>query len=117
MKYPDNVVSIHPYLRVHPGKLAEFKALGPKFVERTAQEPLNLFYEFTFNGDVMFCRESYLGAEGVRAHLANVADLIAEQMKLATIFRLELHGPAAELDKLRPEMAQMNVEWFVLEPK
>ena len=115
MNYPYNAVSIHPYMRANPGKIGELRALFPRFVERTAKEPLNLFYEFTVNGDVTFCREAYIGAEGVQAHLANVGDLITEQMKHGTIFRLELHGPAAELDKLRSGLAHMNVEWFVKE--
>lgn len=115
MNYPENVVSIHPYMRAKPGQLGELRALFPKFVERTAKEPLCLFYEFTVNGDVTFCREAYRGAEGVQAHLANVGDLITEQLKYGDLFRLELHGPAAELDKLRPGLATMNVEWYIKE--
>lgn len=115
MHYPENVVSIHPYLKVHPGRMAEFKALMPAFIARTANEPANLFYEFTLNGDEAFCREAYIGAAGLQAHMANVADLITEQMKLATIFRLEFHGPAAELDLLRPGFAAMNPSWFIKE--
>ena len=76
-----NVVSIHPYFKVHPGKLAEFKAAMPAFVEKTKAEPLNLYYEFTSNGDEIFCREGYDGAEGVLAHLDNVGPLLAEASK------------------------------------
>jgi hypothetical protein len=38
------------------------------FVEKTATEKKNLFYEFTVNGDEMFCREGYTDAE---SHAAN----------------------------------------------
>jgi quinol monooxygenase YgiN len=115
MTYPENVVSLHPYLKVHPGKMAEFKALMPAFIARTAKEPANLYYEFTLNGDEAFCREAYVGAAGLKAHMANVGDLITEQMKLATIFRLEFHGPAAELDLLRADFAGMKPAWFIKE--
>jgi quinol monooxygenase YgiN len=115
MNYPENVVSINPYMRAKPGQLPALQALFPAFVARTAKEPLCLFYEFTVNGDVTFCREAYLGAEGVQAHLANVGDLITEQLKYGDLFRLELHGPAAELDKLRAGLASMNVEWYIKE--
>ena len=57
-------VSLHPYFKVHPGKLAAFKDSLPAFVERTASEEKNLFYEFTVNGDEVFCREGYADAAG-----------------------------------------------------
>ena len=96
-----NVVSIHPYFKAHPGKLAQFKAAMPAFVERTAGEKQNLYYEFTSNGDEIFCREGYVGAEGVLAHLDNIGPLLVEALKIADLTRLELHGPAEELEKLR----------------
>ncbi|MBV9126717.1 MAG: hypothetical protein JO117_01385, partial [Verrucomicrobia bacterium] len=46
-------VSIHPYFRVHPGKLEEFRALLPRFVERTQTEEKNLSYDFTIAGDTV----------------------------------------------------------------
>jgi len=115
MKLPSNVVSIHPYFKPHPGKLDAFKALLPKFVERTASEDKCLYYEFTLNGGEVFCREGYIGAEGALAHLDNVGDLLDEALKLAELTRLEFHGPAAELDKMRPRCEPLNAAWFVLE--
>jgi quinol monooxygenase YgiN len=64
-----NFVSIHPYFKVHPGKLETVKAGFPRFVEKTFSEKKNFFYEFTVNGDEMFCREGYTDADGVLAHL------------------------------------------------
>lgn len=115
MNYPDNVVSLHPYFKVHPGKLAQFKAAIPNFIELTRKEELNLYYEFTFNGDEVFCREGYVGAAGALAHLANVGAPLGEIFKIADLTRLEIHGPAAELDLLRGPLAQMKPAWFVLE--
>lgn len=115
MHYPANVVSIHPYFKVHAGQLEAFKASFPAFIEKTRSEPAVLFYEFTLNGDVVFCREGYVGAAGALAHLANVGALLGEAMKIADLVRLEIHGPAAELDQLRGPLAQFNPAWFVLE--
>ena len=115
MNYPTNVVSIHPYFKVHPGQLATFKAALPTFIEKTRTEKGNLFYEFTVNGDEVFCREAYIGAAAVLAHLDNIGPELAELLKIATLTRLELHGPAAELDQLRGPMAQMNPAWFTVE--
>ena len=110
-----NVVSIHPYFKAHPGKLAEFKAAMPAFVEKTAGEAKNLYYEFTCNGDEIFCREGYAGAEGVLAHLENVGPLLTEALKISDLIRLELHGPAEELEKLKGPLAEFKPAWFVRE--
>jgi quinol monooxygenase YgiN len=110
-----NFVTLHPYFKVHPGKLEAFKAGFPAFVEKTAKEDKNLFYEFTVNGDEVFCREGYADAEGLLAHLENVGALLAEALKIADLIRLEVHGPVSELEKLREPLAHLNPEWFVIE--
>ena len=57
MNYISNFVSLHPYFKVHPGKLDAFKAGLPAFVEKTKTERKNLFYDFTISGDDVLCRE------------------------------------------------------------
>lgn len=105
-------VSIHPYFKVHPGQLEAVLALLPRFVARTATEAKCRHYEFTINGDEVFCREAYADAGGALAHLENVGDLLGEMLKLADLARLEIHGPAAELEKLKGPMAELNPAWF-----
>src|SRR5215213_5580654 len=114
MSQLSNFVSLHPYFKVHPGKMEEFRKGFPAFVERTKQEPKNLFYEFSVNGDEVFCREGYVDAEGLLRHLDNVGALLAEAMKIADLTRVEVHGPAAELEKLREPLAHLKPEWFVV---
>jgi quinol monooxygenase YgiN len=113
MKPLSNFVTLHPYFKVHPGKLGAFKAGFPAFVEKTAKEEKNLFYEFTVNGDEVFCREGYADAEGLLTHLENVGALLAEALKIADLIRIEVHGPAAELDKLKKPLAHLKPVWFV----
>jgi quinol monooxygenase YgiN len=110
-----NFVSLHPYFKVHPEKLEAFKVALPAFVEKTRSEEKNLFYGFTINDDQVFCREGYTDAEGVLAHLDNIGAMLAEAMKIADLTRVELHGPAKELDKLRGPLAHLNPVWFVTE--
>ena len=110
-----NFVSLHPYFRVHPGKIEAAKSVFPQFVEKTATEKENLFYGFTVNGDEIFCREAYQSADGLLAHLENVSAELAEMLKLADLVRLEVHGPAEELEKLKAPLAHLNPAWFVLE--
>ena len=107
-----NFVTLHPYFKVHPGKVEAFKAGFQAFIEKTKREPKNLFYGFSVNGDEVFCREGYLDAEGLLAHLDNVGALLAEALKIADLVRLEVHGAAAELEKLKAPLANLKPTWF-----
>lgn len=115
MSVLSNFVSLHPYFKARPGKLEAFKAGLPAFSKKTATEEGNLFYDFTVDGDEIFCREGYAGAEALLAHLDNVGPLLAEALKIADLTRLEVHGPAADLDKLRGPLAHLKPAWFVKE--
>lgn len=63
----------------------------------------------------LFCREAYENAEGLLAHLENVGALLAEVMKMADLTRIEVHGPAAELDKLKKPLAHLNPAYFIIQ--
>lgn len=109
------LVSIHPYFRARPGKLAQAKALLPQFVALTATESANLFYDFTLKEDVIFCREAYVGAEGLLHHIENIGSVLAEFLKLVDVLRVEIHGSPEELHKLKDPLAHLNPEWFELQ--
>jgi len=115
MSKETKVVSIHPYFRVHPGKLPAVKPILRAFIAKTQQEKKNLYYDFTINGDVVFCREAYESAEGLLEHLANVKAELDEMFKVVDLARLEIHGPAGELEKLKEPFAAMKPEWFTYE--
>jgi quinol monooxygenase YgiN len=112
----DTCCTLGPYFEVQDGQLAAFKALGPRFVERTRTEPGCVHYAFSFNGNMAHCREGYVNAEAVLAHLRNVADLLDEALRIARIVRLEVHGPAAEIETLRGPMAALDPQFFLLAP-
>jgi quinol monooxygenase YgiN len=111
----DNAVSIHPYFRVHPGQMDACKSFLAQFCEKVAQEEKCLYYNFTFKDDVLCCREAYQDADGVQAHLANCGTLLGEFLKIADLTRIEVHGPAGELEKLKPAFADLGPEYFVCE--
>lgn len=115
MKSPIPSVSLHPYFKIHSGRLDEARALLGEFVAKTTSEAEMLCYEFMLSGDVVFCREAYLNAEAVLAHLDNVGPLLNRMLTLAALVRLEVHGPAAELDKLRAPLSTLNPIWFTYE--
>src|SRR3954470_22429495 len=108
-------VSLHPYFKVPPDKLQMLKDVLPEFVAKTREETENLFYEFSINGDEVFCREGYATAEALLAHLENVGAMLEATLKMADLVRLEVHGPAAELAKLKAPLAHLNPAWFTLQ--
>lgn len=108
-------VSIHPYFKAHPGQLEAARAILPRFVARTATEATCYAYDFTISGDTIACRESYVDAAAALAHLQNVDAELKELLTIADLARLEIHGPAAEIDKLRPRLAALNPAYFTYE--
>lgn len=111
----DNSVSIHPYFQVKEGKMEEAKKMIVGFGELVSKnEPREncLFYNFTIKDDVICCREAYANAEAVLAHLGNCGEALGPFFQIADLIRIELHGPAAELDKLKEAFADFKPEYF-----
>lgn len=115
MSNSTNVVSIHPYFKAKPDKLAEARSMLARFVSQTATEKLVLHYDFTINGDEIHCRESYAGAAGLLAHVENIGAVLGEFLKIVDLTRLEVHGPATELAQLKGPLAGLKPTWFVYE--
>ena len=111
----DTACSIVPYFKIAGGKVDEFKSLCEQFVAKAQGESKVLYYGFSFDGDLVHCRECYADADGLLAHLDNVGALIGEALKISEIVQLEVHGPAAELAKLKEPLAELNPRFFVLE--
>ena len=112
---PAQVVSIHPYFKVKPGKMAEARLVLNQFVARTRTEPKALHYDFTICGDTIFCREMYLGSQGALAHLENIGAVLQAFLQHVDLERLEIHGAAAELEPLKAAVGALNPHWFVFE--
>ena len=115
MIHPEKVVTINPYFKVKPGKMAQAKDLLRQMVARTSTESANLYYDFTINGDVVFCREGYVDAEGLLTHVESVGPILGEFLKIADVLRVEVHGTNANLEKLKGPLAGLKPEWFVFE--
>ncbi len=107
-------VTLHPYFKVPPDKLNSLKAILPEFAAKTREETGNLFYEFSINGDEVFCREGYVDAEALLAHLENVSGMLAAAVSMAELTRVEVHGPAHEIAKLKAPLEHLNPIWFTL---
>ena len=73
MATDDTCCTIVPYFRVSAENLSAFKALCERFVAQTEQEAGCLYYGFSFDGEAAHCREGYVNAEALLAHIENVA--------------------------------------------
>ena len=115
MATEDTCCTIAPYFKISQGQFAAFKDLCERFVEQTRKEPGCLYYGFSFDGDLAHCREGYENGEAVLEHIDNVDQLLEESLEIAEFSRLEIHGPEAELAKLRGPLADLKPQFFVLE--
>jgi len=95
--------------------MADAQSLMERMVAQTEEEPLCLYYGFSIAGDEVFCREGYVNAEGALEHLDRVGPLLSEFLKSADLVRLEVHGPEAELERMREPMAELDPRFFILE--
>ena len=111
----ENSVSINPYFKISDENMAAAKEMLKIFCGLVNKEEGCLYYNFCFKGNVMTCREAYQDAAAVMAHLENCGEALGKFVQIAELFRIEILGPAEELDKLRSPLAGMNPDYFVLD--
>ena len=112
----DNAVSINPYFKIADENMDIAKGFLRKFCDLVSKNESGcLFYNFTFKGNEMCCREAYKDAAAVQAHLENCGPALGEFLEKAELLRIEVHGPAAELDKLKEAFEAFNPDYYVSE--
>merc|ERR1712167_36222 len=101
--------------------VADWEAAAPimaEFVEKTKTEAGCVYYGWTKVGDKLFCREAYVDAAAVLAHLDNVGDLVGkllESCKENALDGIQLHGPADELDKCKSTMDGFGTTYWAID--
>jgi hypothetical protein len=115
MSKKDTCCTLALYFEVASEHLQAFKALGVRLATKARSEAGCIRYAFSFKGNTAHCREDYMNAEAVLAHMQNVGELLGEVLQISKITRLEVHATAAELEKLKGPMGALNPEIFVLE--
>lgn len=108
-------ICLVPYFKAFPGKEEEVRQLLPKFVEKTAMENGVVYYDFFCNGDEFYCREAYKDAACALSHLTNVGMLLDEMMKIADLTRVEIHGTAREVAKVKESLQPLHPICFIHE--
>ena len=108
------VMTIQPTFTVKDWSLAA--PIMAEFVEATKTEKGCVYYGWTKVGDKLFCREAYTDAAGVLAHLDNVGPLVGKMLEAAaTLDKIELHGPPAEMDKCKDTMNGFGTTYWVID--
>ena len=75
-----------------------------------------MHYGFTFNGNKAHCREGYVDAAGVLAHLGNVDAPLKAALQVADLDLLEVHGPKDQVDILREsDLAGLGCQFYDFE--
>ena len=111
----DQAVSLHPYFKIKPGCESSFRDMCDQMVAQTSDEKGCINYGFSFSGQMVFCRESYVNAEAALIHLKNIERLLNQALELADMFRLEIHGNAEQLEILKDIVEPFDPELFTLE--
>jgi len=116
----DTHVTILPEFVVPAGKMADFKTAFPKLYAATKGGPGasgGLYYGFGIAGDSVYCREGFKNAEAAMLHGADIKAIMEEPMKAANAdnFKLNVVGPAAELEKLKPKLAPRGAVFWELD--
>jgi quinol monooxygenase YgiN len=112
----DNIITLVPKFKIKEGKKDAYMAVLPKFLEKVKanEQDTCVFYGFVgpSEDDHVICREGYVSAEGLLAHLANVDEELTAALENADIVDLMVQGPAAELEKLKEPLAAFNPTYY-----
>ena len=112
---PYNFCSIHPTFTVIDWQKA--KPVMAEFVTKTRSESGCLYYGWTLTGDKLKCREAYVDGNSVNEHLKNVGDCITALLAdgVATLDSINIHGPADQLELVKPGTEALGTKYFVIE--
>ncbi|CAE8617371.1 unnamed protein product [Polarella glacialis] len=119
MAEQDSHVTIVPYFTVPDGKMDDFKAGFKGFYEGTkAGTKECLYYGFCVEGNKVFCREGYMSADGVLAHLGEVDGPLGAAVAMVGEggLNLSVMGPASELEKLKPALGPLGAKFWETDP-
>ena len=85
--------TIQPTFTIKDLKKAE--PFMKKCVDLTRNEKGCMYYGWTIQGDKLFCREAYVDAAAVQAHLDNIVPSVGEMLDsgAASLDKIEFHGP------------------------
>mmetsp|Transcript_73015 Transcript_73015/g.191404 ORF Transcript_73015/g.191404 Transcript_73015/m.191404 type:complete len:348 (-) Transcript_73015:95-1138(-) len=110
----DTSVVVLPYFKVK--NMAAYKASLEYFSRlMNPKREGAVYYGFAIDedGGTAVCKGAYKNGQGFLTHLKNVRKPFDVALALADLAALEVHGPAAELEKMREALTPLGAKWFV----
>lgn len=116
----DTHITILVEFNVPEGRMDDFKAGFPKFYDATKKGSGAsgcYYYGFGILGNTVYCREGYKDAEAVKNHGADIKGMLEEPLKAvgADNMKINVVGPQAEIDKLRPRLEPRGAVFWNLD--
>ena len=111
-----SVVTLIAYFNIGPGNADRFRANCQEMVALRTREPGHLASAYSFDGDAAATsREDYENADAVKRHMEVGQHIYESTRGLVSVTGVEIHGPAAELDKLRDLFGDLSPRFYVTE--
>lgn len=110
----DETLCVLVYWKTHD--FAKFLAGVVDFQALTQREEKVKYYGFAVSGERAICREGYDCAQGFLEHLQNCDGPLKAAMQAASIERVEVHGPTAEVEKLREPLNAFPTTFYGYPP-
>merc|ERR1712146_116825 len=110
------LMTIQPTFTVSDWAAAE--PIMAEFVEATKKETGCIYYGWSTDesNNKLFCREAYIDAAAALAHLENIGALVGKLLEsAATLDQIELHGPAAEVEKCKEKMDGFGTKYYAID--
>ncbi|WP_299985909.1 antibiotic biosynthesis monooxygenase [uncultured Ruegeria sp.] len=110
------IVTIVGYMTVPEAHADAFRKNCADMIELRSQESGHLASAYSFSADgTVVSREDYDSADAVIRHMELGSHIFESTQSLVRITGVELHGPAAELEKLRDLFSGMSPGFFLTE--
>lgn len=111
----DNAITIHPYFKIKEGQMEACKSFLTQFCEKVASEG-GASTTTSLSRRMCCSAERPIETPPRCSRIWKTAvRLLGEFGKITEVMRVEVHGPAAELEKLKAGLAGLNPEYFVCE--
>jgi len=108
-------ITVVALLKIHPGKLDEFKNKVPELIKAVKQnEPGAIMYDWFLNEDAMECTvlETYADTKAVMAHVGNVGELLQQLFEISDLSMQVFGNPDPELSKMIQDMGARHYPFF-----
>jgi hypothetical protein len=102
---------INPYFRVTSWPKA--RPLMAEFEELCIREPSFSHFGWTRSGDELLWRTAFADVDTMLTSFRSLSPLIDKMLEgAATMDRVEVHGPAAALDRIRQKTSQLGASYI-----